>query len=89
MKAAILTFDGFNELDSFVALALLNRVPGWRAELVSDSQRIISMNGVVVDGVRGLDGLSDHDVVLIGSGVRTREVVADAGVMGRIRLGRS
>lgn len=86
MKAAILTFDGFNELDSFVALALLNRVPGWKAELVSDAQRIVSMNGVVVDGVRGLDGLPDYDVVLIGSGMRTREVAADAGVMGRIRL---
>ena len=31
MQIAILTFDGFNELDSFVALSLLNRVHGWRA----------------------------------------------------------
>jgi hypothetical protein len=33
MRIAILTFDGFNEIDSFVALNLLNRVkrPGWQA----------------------------------------------------------
>ncbi len=86
MKAAILTFDGFNELDSFVALALLNRVPGWKAELVSYTQRIASMNGVVVDGVQSLDRLPDYDVVLIGSGVRTREVAADAALMARITL---
>ena len=32
MHIAILTFDGFNELDSFIALGILNRVkrPGWR-----------------------------------------------------------
>jgi hypothetical protein len=26
MRIAVLTFDGFNELDSFVASAILNRV---------------------------------------------------------------
>ena len=26
MRIAILTFDGFNELDSFIALGLLNRL---------------------------------------------------------------
>ena len=32
MHIAILTFDGFNELDSLIALGMLNRVkkPGWR-----------------------------------------------------------
>ena len=36
MHIAILTFDGFNELDSFIALGILNRVktPGWRVTLV-------------------------------------------------------
>ena len=35
MQVAILTFDGFNELDSFIALGLLNRLKplGWSAEL--------------------------------------------------------
>ena len=28
MQIAILTFDGFNEIDSFVALSMLNRMKG-------------------------------------------------------------
>ena len=35
MRIAILTFDGFNELDSFIAFGLLNRLKpqGWKAEI--------------------------------------------------------
>ena len=33
MQVAVLTFDGYNELDSFIAAAILNRLKtkGWRA----------------------------------------------------------
>jgi transcriptional regulator GlxA family with amidase domain len=86
MRVAVLTFDGFNELDSFVALALLNRVPGWRAAMCGPGARLVSMNGVRVDVQQPLEFAAEADVVLIGSGVRTREVAADAGVMARIRL---
>jgi len=39
MHIAILTFDGFNELDSIIALGILNRVeqPGWRVSIASPS----------------------------------------------------
>lgn len=86
MRAAVLTFDGFNELDSFVALAWLGRVPGWRADIVSDKKRIISMNGVGIDNAAPVEGLADYDIVLVGSGVRTRDVVADARLMARLRI---
>ena len=86
MRVAILTFDGFNELDSFVALALLNRVPGWRAEICGPGERLKSMNGVRIDVQQPLEFASEADVVLIGSGVRTREVVSDTKLMGRLRL---
>lgn len=86
MRAAIMTFDGYNELDSFVALALLNRAAGWRAEIVSDKKRVVSMNGVGIDNAALVEGLPDYDVVLIGSGVRTQAVAADAALMARIRL---
>ena len=35
MRIAILTFDGFNEIDSFVAAYMINRVPraGLKAEI--------------------------------------------------------
>ena len=48
MHIAILTFDGFNELDSLIALGILNRIkqPGWRVSLAAPSETVTSMNGV-------------------------------------------
>ena len=50
MRVAVVTFDGFNELDSLIAAHIINRVdlPGWRAEITSPSETITSMNGVIV-----------------------------------------
>ena len=47
---AILTFQGFNELDSIVALGILNRVrnKSWRVSLCCPDDSVTSMNGVVV-----------------------------------------
>lgn len=47
----VLTFEGYNEIDSFVASAMLNRVkqPQLRALIVCPSARVASMNGVVVE----------------------------------------
>jgi hypothetical protein len=41
MNIAVLTFDGFNELDSFIAAAMLNRVkePPLRAMRIASTQR--------------------------------------------------
>ncbi len=46
MQIAILTFDGFNELDSFVAAAILNRLRphGWAAHISSPTEQVTSMN---------------------------------------------
>ena len=51
MKIAILTFDGFNEIDSFVALAMLNRMKpqGWQAFITSPTETLTSMNGVTIE----------------------------------------
>ncbi len=45
MHIAILTFDGFNELDSLIALGILNRIkqPGWQVSLASPSETVTSM----------------------------------------------
>ena len=84
MQIAILTFDGFNEQDSFVALSLLNRVKGWRAMICAPGETVTSMNGVMVTPGIGLDALPAMDIILIGSGVRTRAVAADAALMARL-----
>lgn len=86
MRIAVLTFDGFNELDSFVAFALLSRVPGWEAAICGPGDGAVSMNGVRVDVRQPLEFAAEADIVLIGSGVRTREVAGDAALLARIRL---
>jgi len=86
MHIAILTFDGFNELDSLIALNILNRVkrPGWRVSIASPSSHVRSMNGVVVEAQASLEEARDAQAVLVGSGVRTRDVAADTGLMSRL-----
>ena len=85
---AIATFDGFNELDSLVALGLINRVrrPGWRAVLACPTETVTSMNGVTVRAQLSLDEVAGAAAVLIGSGLKTREVVADDAMMARLDI---
>jgi transcriptional regulator GlxA family with amidase domain len=88
MQIAVLTFDGFNELDSFIAAAILNRLKphGWKAHITAPTEEVTSMNGVTVRRQQPLAFAAQADAVIIGSGMRTREVVADAGLLSQIRL---
>lgn len=88
MQIAVLTFDGFNELDSFVAAAILNRLKakGWAAHITSPTPEVTSMNGVTVRRQRPLEFASEADAVLIGSGIKTREIAADTAMLSRIVL---
>jgi transcriptional regulator GlxA family with amidase domain len=88
MQIAILTFDGFNELDSFIAAGILNRMraKGWQAHITSPTPEVTSMNGVTIQRQQPLDFVERADAVLIGSGIRTREIAADAAMLSRIRL---
>jgi hypothetical protein len=54
MHIAILTFEGYNELDSLVAFGILNRIkqPGWRVSIACPAARVRSMNGVVIESQR-------------------------------------
>ncbi|MDR5745636.1 DJ-1/PfpI family protein [Caballeronia sp. LZ029] len=88
MHIAILTFEGFNELDSLIALGILNRVkkPDWKVSIASPSEEVRSMNGVVLKAQATLDDAANADAVIVGSGMLTRQVAADASLMARIRL---
>jgi transcriptional regulator GlxA family with amidase domain len=88
MKIAVVTFDGFNEIDSFVAAHILNRVEraGWKAEITAPAEFVTSLNGVRVAAQQPLEFTSDADAVLLGSGRRTAQVIEDAAVMSRIKV---
>ena len=88
MHIAILTFDGFNELDSLIALGILNRNPhrDWRVSIAAPTPTVTSMGGVVVHAQATLAEASTADAVIVGSGIRTREVVADQAIMSELAL---
>jgi transcriptional regulator GlxA family with amidase domain len=84
---AILTFEGYNELDSLIALGVLNRIkePGWRVSIAAPAPTVRSMNGVVIESMASLEYACAADAVIVGSGMRTREVIADPAIMGQLR----
>jgi transcriptional regulator GlxA family with amidase domain len=88
MHFAILTFDGFNEIDSLVALGILTRVHkrGWRVSIASPSPRVTSMNGVVLEAQCSLQAVREADAVIVGSGTATREIVQNHALMSEIQL---
>lgn len=88
MQIAILTCDGFNELDSFISAGILNRMrpKGWKAWITCPTETVTSMNGVTVHAERPLEFAGAADAVLVGSGMKTREIARDAGMLARLKL---
>jgi hypothetical protein len=70
MHVAILTFEGYNELDSLIAFGILNRIrqPGWRVSIACPAPRVRSMNGVIIESQISLRDAS------AASGILTREI---------------
>ncbi|NNN36915.1 AraC family transcriptional regulator [Streptomyces sp. S3(2020)] len=87
MHIAILTFEGYNELDSLIALGVLNRVrtDDWRVTLATPTPKVTSMNGVVIEQMSTLEEACAADAVIVGSGIATREVVEDPAIMHVLR----
>jgi transcriptional regulator GlxA family with amidase domain len=88
MHIAILTFEGFNELDSLIALGILNRIkkPGWRVTLACPAPLVTSMNGVTLQAQSSLAEANAADAVIIGSGMQTRAIANDAKLMAQLQL---
>jgi len=88
MNVAILTFDGFNELDSFIAFGILNRMKpnGWNVQITCPSPQVTSMNGVVVDAQQQLEFANTADAIIFGSGLLTRDIAKDKEILSRLKL---
>ena len=88
LHITILTFDGFNELDSLIAFCTLNRIKrqNWHVSIASPTAHVRSMNGVVLESQVSLLEASAADAVIIGSGKHTREIVADEALMERLQF---
>jgi transcriptional regulator GlxA family with amidase domain len=88
MNIAILTFEGFNELDSFIAAGILNRMKstGWNVQITCPSDFVTSMNGVKIEAQQPLEFTSNADVVLVGSGIYTRDIAKNKKILNRISL---
>ena len=89
MRIAILTFDAFNDLDSLVAFGMLNRTAllgdtDWQVHIASPTPRVTSMNGLTIDAHEDLSQLAKADAVLIGSGMKTREVANTPALMEQL-----
>ncbi|MBF0410410.1 MAG: DJ-1/PfpI family protein [Candidatus Riflebacteria bacterium] len=88
MLISILTFRGFNELDSLIALGILNRIkkPDWRVNICSPENSVTSMNGVTVSAQSLLEDIPKSDAVIVGSGALTRDVVQNQEIMNMLKL---
>lgn len=88
MQVAVLTFDGFNEIDSFVASTLLNRLraKGLTAYITSPTERMTSMNGIAIERQKPIEFAAEADAVIVGSGICTRDYAADTDFLASIRL---
>jgi transcriptional regulator GlxA family with amidase domain len=85
---AVVTLDGFNEIDSFVASYMLSRVDrqDWTVAIASPTPTVTSMNGVTISAQMSLGDLASMDAVIVGSGMKTRDYAADAAFLTSLRL---
>ena len=88
MLISILTFQGFNELDSLIAFGILNRIKksDWKVNICCPENEVTSMNGITVHAQSRLEEIPHADAVIIGSGMLTRDIVRNDKIMGMLKL---
>ena len=86
MRIAMVAFEGFNELDTFVTFGLLGRLShlGWIAQLASPSTQVTSVNGVTVTAQQPLEFANEADAVVFCNGIYNRAIAEDMGKKGAL-----
>ena len=88
MNIAILTFDAFNEIDSFVSHHILTRVNvnDWNVAIACPSDTVTSTGGIRISAQQPLEFANDADAVLFGGSPRSRQIVEERAIMSRLKL---
>ena len=88
MKISILTFEGFNEIDSLIAFRMLKwlRKSDWDIKICCSSAEVTSMGGLTIRAQEMLEEVHKADAVIVGSGSMTRDIINDESIMRRIQL---
>lgn len=88
MNIAILTFQGFNEIDSLVAFRMLKWLDkdDWNITICCPDAEVTSMGGLTIHAQGTLEDANNADAVIVGSGVMTRDIIKNKSIMSRINL---
>lgn len=88
MNIAILTFQGFNEIDSLVAFRILKWLnkDDWNIRICCPDMEVISMGGLAIKAQGMIEDANKADGVIIGSGMFTRDIIKNESIMSRINL---
>lgn len=85
---AIITLQDFNEIDSFIAFHILNRLKNVRAFLAGPDVEAVSMNGVKVAVNGTLEDAARANAIIVGSGMRTAQYASDPGFLAAFNYDR-
>lgn len=95
MNVALIAFDGFTDVDTFLPFDFFHRVKvpygagyegPWQVRLLADRRRITSYSGIAVEAHGGLAEAGTADGVFVVSGDGSREKIADPAFMAALRL---
>jgi len=88
VRVAIVTFDGFDELDAFVTLGLIHRLrpDGWSVAIASPAAQVTSMHGVTVAAQHPLEAANDADAVVFAGGLYARAIAANSALLDRLQI---
>lgn len=88
MNIVILTFQGFNEVDSLVAFRMLKWLDkkDWTIKICCPTNEVTSMGGLTIQAQGMIEEANTADAVIVGSGLMTREIIKDETIMSRFSL---
>jgi transcriptional regulator GlxA family with amidase domain len=84
VRVAVVAFDGFDELEAFVAIGIIDRLKaeGWSVEIASTAAHVTSMCGATVLVQRPLEYANECDAVLFAGGMFNRAIAESLGAEG-------